>query len=85
VPQPAVVEVGGKGAPIGLRIADCGLRIGKGRTLLKIEAVRETWRIDDQWWREPINRMYYEVLLEQGARAVLFQDLMTKDWYIQAP
>ncbi len=40
------------------------------------------WRVDDDWWRVPISRMYYLVttptmLLE------IFEDLCTGDWYIE--
>jgi len=50
-----------------------------------IEAVRETWRIDDEWWREPVSRKYYEVLVEGGGRVVLFVDIVTQEWFVQKP
>src|SRR5439155_24837865 len=61
----------------------CGLpsRTGVG----PIEAVRETWRIVDEWWRDAITRMHYEVLLEVGQRAVLFVDHVTLEWFLQKP
>jgi len=51
----------------------------------KIEAILETWRIDDEWWRQPIARAYMEVMLEGGKRLVLFQDLITGEWFSQMP
>jgi hypothetical protein len=27
--------------------------------LLQVKEVLNTWRIDDEWWREPISRLYY--------------------------
>jgi hypothetical protein len=51
----------------------------------RIESIGETWRIDDEWWREPIARTYYEVLLHGGARLVLFMDLVTQEWFVQKP
>jgi hypothetical protein len=51
----------------------------------KVEAIGETWRIDDEWWRQPISRMYWEVIMEGGKRVVLFQDLITTDWFMQQP
>ncbi len=51
----------------------------------KIEAILETWRIDDEWWRQPISRSYMEVMLEGGKRLVLFQDLITGEWLSQMP
>ena len=40
------------------------------------EAVLETWRIDDEWWRErPMSRVYYSVLLEGGRTVTVYQGL----------
>ena len=50
-----------------------------------IESVGETWRIDDEWWRMPIVRRYVEVILEGGGRLVMFEDLMTGEWFAQIP
>ena len=51
----------------------------------RIESVGEIWRIDDEWWRMPIVRRYVEVILEGGGRVVLFEDLMTGEWFAQMP
>ncbi len=56
-----------------------------GRTVGRVEAILESWRIDDEWWRQPISRAYMEVLLEGGKRVVLFQDLITGRWFLQQP
>jgi hypothetical protein len=50
-----------------------------------IEEVLEIWRIDDEWWREPILRRYVEVVLEGGAHLVLFEDLRHSAWFAQMP
>ena len=50
-----------------------------------VESVGEIWRIDDEWWREPIHRRYVEVILEGGKHVVLFEDLMTGEWWVQKP
>jgi hypothetical protein len=47
-----------------------------------VEAVLETWRIDDEWWRRPISRIYHEVVLETGATMVIYQDLEEGNWYV---
>ncbi|HEX9579468.1 MAG TPA: hypothetical protein VF970_00045 [Gemmatimonadales bacterium] len=49
----------------------------------RVEAVGEVWRVDDEWWREPIGRRYVEVTLEGGAHLVLFEDLATGSWFAQ--
>lgn len=37
--------------------------------------IREIWRIDDEWWRRPISRLYHEVVLVTGAILTLYRDL----------
>jgi hypothetical protein len=54
-----------------------------GRQRLRVEAVRETWRIDDEWWRRPISRIYHEVVLEDGKMVTLYQDLAHGGWFMQ--
>jgi hypothetical protein len=49
----------------------------------KVEVIGEVWRVDDEWWRQPITRRYVEVVLEGGAHTMLFQDLATGDWFEQ--
>jgi hypothetical protein len=77
-PRQVTVEVDGSGAPTAVgRLGD--LAVGR------VESVNESWRIDDEWWRQAITRLYYEVMLEGGKRVVLFQDLITGSWFIQQP
>ena len=52
---------------------------------LPVEEIRELWRIDDEWWRSPIIRCYADVVLSGGRRVILYQDLVTGDWWIQQP
>ena len=56
-----------------------------GRTTGRLEVlqIRESWRIDDEWWREPVSRRYFEVVLETGRRTVLYRDLVGGGWYRQ--
>jgi hypothetical protein len=55
---------------------------GDGR---EVEEIIEEWRIDDEWWRTPIHRRYVEVVLAGGTHVVLFEDLVTGDWFMQRP
>jgi hypothetical protein len=41
------------------------------------------WRIDEEWWRTPISRLYFLLELESGARLTVFQDLEKGGWYRQ--
>jgi hypothetical protein len=50
---------------------------------LRVVAVRERWRIDDEWWRDPISREYFALVLENGRPLILFRDLTTGGWYGQ--
>ncbi len=54
-----------------------------GKTARRIEVVRERWRIDDEWWREPISREYLAVILDDGRVLTLYQDLSDRRWYAQ--
>jgi len=51
----------------------------------RVESLGENWRMDDEWWRQPIVRRYVEVVLEGGGRVVLFEDLITGEWWMQKP
>jgi len=81
-PRQVAVEVNDDGSPAALKTLD-GWTVG----LLdgKIETIGETWRIDDEWWRQTISRVYWEVILKGGRRVVLFQDLISTAWFIQQP
>jgi len=54
------------------------------RPRLKVEAIEDRWRIDDEWWRDmPISRTYFDCVLEGGKRITLVKDLITSLWYRQ--
>ena len=49
-----------------------------------IEAVRESWLIEDRWWTDtPLRRRYWEVVTADGRDLVLFRDLVGGGWYAQ--
>jgi len=50
-----------------------------------VEAVLETWRLDDEWWRVPIARRYVDAVLDSGRHVVLYCDLGTGEWWMQTP
>lgn len=51
----------------------------------RVARVQDAWRIEEEWWREPVRRRYFQVLLEDGALRTLFHDLVADAWYEQAP
>jgi hypothetical protein len=40
-----------------------------------VESVLDCWRIEDEWWsQEPIDRVYFEVVLDTGRKAIFWAD-----------
>jgi hypothetical protein len=55
-----------------------------GRERLAVAAVQDRWRIDDEWWRQqPVSRLYFSLLLEDGRMVTVFSDLVNGRWYRQ--
>ncbi len=79
-----MVERDGAGCPRALG-SPGGEGDGEGDGPRLVDAVLEVWRIDDEWWRRPIARRYFEALLQGGRRVVLFEDLATGEWFEQTP
>ncbi len=50
-----------------------------------VVAVNEIWRVNDEWWREPIARRYADLVLEGGAHVIVYEDLTTGQWFAQKP
>lgn len=50
----------------------------------EIECVQDSWQVDDEWWREPISRRYFQVMLRDGALRTIFHDRITNCWFAQA-
>ena len=70
-PRPALVEAHGDGIPHRVN------RQG-------VATVREEWRIVDRWWtEEPVDRRYFDVVLETGENAVVYRDGDSGAWLTQ--
>jgi hypothetical protein len=49
-----------------------------------VDAVRESWLIEDRWWTEkPLRRHYWEVVTVSGRDEVVFCDLRSGRWWRQ--
>jgi hypothetical protein len=49
-----------------------------------VALVREEWRVVDRWWTEgPVDRRYFDVVLESGRNAVVFRDEERGRWFSQ--
>jgi len=75
-PRPVDVEADGEERPVAVT-----LRPGER---LRVTEVQDTWRIDDEWWRErPVSRVYFSVALEDGRVITVYSDLATAGWWRQ--
>lgn len=65
-PRQLTVRPGPDGAPTAVTVA------GRGRRVI---AVREDWLVQDLWWTDdPVDRHYYELVLEPGRHQVVYRD-----------
>ena len=70
-PRAARVRAGDRGLPAAV----------DGRP---VEAVRESWLVEDRWWTDaPLRRRYWEVVTADGRRLVVFRDLVGGGWFEQ--
>ena len=70
-PRPALVEAHGDGIPHRVN------RQG-------VATVREEWRIVDRWWTdEPVDRRYFDLVLESGENTVVYRDCDSGNWFPQ--
>ncbi len=50
----------------------------------RVEAVRESWLVEDRWWTEqPLRRRYWELLSARGRNLIVFHDLCAGSWFTQ--
>jgi hypothetical protein len=83
-PKPVVVEMDGNGQLKAVARGDHLTHIPHP-TPHAIASILDSWQLDDEWWRQRISRRYVEVMLEGGKRALLFEDLVTGEWFEQTP
>ena len=70
-PRPALVEARFDGTP---RLVNRQV----------VALVREEWRVVDRWWtEEPVDRRYFEVVLESGENVCVFRDAQASCWFSQ--
>jgi hypothetical protein len=49
-----------------------------------VAVVRDEWRIVDRWWTdEPVDRRYFDLVLETGENAVVYHDGENGSWFTQ--
>ncbi|HUB76474.1 MAG TPA: hypothetical protein VL977_05420 [Solirubrobacteraceae bacterium] len=70
LPAPVAVAAGG-GRP----------RSVDGRA---VEAVRDSWLVEDRWWTEaPVSRRYWELVTAGGRNELVFRDRIAGRWWRQ--
>ncbi len=70
-PRQALVEAGVDGAPQVVNRQ-------------QVACVREEWRVVDRWWtEEPLDRRYFEVVLESGENVCVYRDRERCCWFTQ--
>ena len=70
-PRRAAVRAGPDGCPLAVAGHE-------------IDAVRESWLVEDGWWTaRPLRRRYWEVVTVDGRDLVVFHDLVRDGWFVQ--
>ena len=74
VPRAAGVEADGDGVPRSVEVA------GRRRA---VTAVRDDWRVQDLWWTgRPVDRHYYELVVEPGRLVLAYRDAIDASWHV---
>jgi hypothetical protein len=71
-PRPLTVQTDAEGRPAAV-----------GERRQRVTAVLDEWRLEEEWWRRPLSRHYFQVLLEDGRCLTLFRDGQTGAWWQQ--
>ena len=75
-PRQVKVEADEAGQPLAVHLSD---------RRIAVESVVESWRIDDEWWRDkPLSRLYQRLVLEDGRVVDVYRDLADGKWFKQA-
>jgi len=72
-PRPITV-VADQGMPISLTI---------GQHRHQVDQVQDAWIIEDEWWRQPISRQYFAILLDDGSFRTIYHDRVADTWHAQ--
>ena len=51
---------------------------------IAIAAIEEEWSIDDEWWRDRVQRRYFRVRLAHGPVRTIFLDGESGRWFEQS-
>lgn len=54
---------------------------------MDVVSIEDLWKINDEWWRgedQEIERVYFDLMLENNQRLTIFHDLVRDEWSRQA-
>lgn len=72
-PRPVRVISAPGGAPYAVELD------GRRRAVV---AVRDEWLVQDRWWTDqPVDRRFYELVLEPGRIVTVYRDLRDGGWF----
>ena len=50
----------------------------------QVAVIREEWRVVDRWWTEqPVDRRYFDLVLETGENVCVYRDEEAGCWFTQ--
>jgi hypothetical protein len=76
-PRPARVICTPSGVPHAIEIT------GRRRGVITI---RDEWIVQDRWWTDrPVERHFFELVVEPGRVVTTFRDLRDREWYVYGP
>lgn len=48
----------------------------------RVITIRDDWRVQDRWWTDmPVDRHYFEVVVEPGRRMLLYRERPSGEWF----
>ncbi len=75
LPRSVTVETA-RGLPAAL--------VDKRGERIAIAVIEEDWSIDDEWWRDRVQRHYFRVRLDHGSLRTIFLDGESGRWFEQS-
>ena len=63
----------------------CGVptEIVEGKRHYPVERVQDRWQLKDEWWRAPIERHYFELVMADGRIRTVYHDRQQNAWFEQ--
>ena len=72
-------------APVQVELA-AGIpaRVSLGGGRREVERVCARWRVEGDWWRAPVSREYWKLVLGGGGSLLcdLYRDQLTGEWWL---